>query len=208
MSEASETPAPEAAPPEAGRDVALIPAPDGPVAVPLTDWTVTPEIPDWATSLDERERAWLDAYIVAGFNANAASREVGIAESSGGRLRRDPRVIRALEGMLRESGLARSRVLEELGALAFSSLSDAVNWKGGKMVVRDAAELPDSVKRALTRIECDPETGAVTKIAMDLKGQSLGLLAKALRLVGPDLAIGVSGDQVKVVLSAQDQLVL
>lgn len=109
---------------------------------------------------------------------------------------------------LADSGLARQRVLAELGALAFSSLSDVVSWRDGKMVVRDAANLPPEVQKAITRMECDPDTGVITKLAMDLKGPALTALAKALQLQGPQLAIGVSGEKVIVNMTAADRALL
>jgi hypothetical protein len=57
-------------------------------------------------------------------------------------------------------------------------------------------------------MECDPDTGVITKLAMDLKGPALTALAKALQLQGPQLAIGVSGEKVIVNMTAADRALL
>lgn len=176
-----------------------------PATVPDDYYDLRLEQPSWADGLSDRDRRWVDAYVASGFNAAKASREVGLSESTGARLKRDPRVVRAIEAMLQETGAGRARVLEELGALAFSSLADVVEWKDGKLTVRDAASLPNAVKRSLTRVECDPETGVVSKVAMDLKGPALTLLAKALRLTGADTAISVQNAPINIVMMKEDQ---
>ena len=168
-----------------------------------------PVVPDWGTGLNDRQRKYVTALLSdANFNSAAACRSAGYNPKRGAALRRDPRIIKAVESCMRDSGIARQRILSELGQLAFASLSDVVDWKDGKMVVRNAADLSDEARRSVTSLKVDSQSGLIVEVGMSLRGNALALLARALRIVGPEMAIGITGENVQVILSKEDQQVL
>ena len=190
-----------------------VPAPLAVQAGPLRELPAgyydLPVVPDWSVGLNDKQRRYVEAYLGdANFSSAAACRAAGYSEGRGARLRRDARVIKAIESCMRDSGIARQRVLAELGALAFTSLSDVVDWKDGKMAVRDASELSDEQRRSVASLKVDSQTGLIVEVGMSLRGNALALLAKALRIVGPEMAIGITGENVQVILSKEDQQVL
>ena len=165
-----------------------------------------PQQPAWIEGLSDKQRAFVEEYLSNGFNAAAAAKEVGYSESYGATLRRDARVLVAIEGAMRESGLARQRILAEVGALAFSSLDDVIDVTTGK--IRDRTTIPEAALRSVTRVKIDPDTGKVIEVGTDLRGPALNALLKALRIVGPDNVMNVSADRIVVNLSKEDQAVL
>ena len=163
-----------------------------------------PEQPNWVEGLSDKQRTFVTEYLSNGFSAAKAAKEVGYSEAYGATLRRDARIVAATEKAMAESGLARQSVLRELALHGFTSLVDVVDLHNGKL--RD--DVPDAL-RAITKAEFDPLTGRLVRVSVDLKGESLRTLARALRLVGPETAIGIQTDgPVKVILSKEDQLVL
>ena len=65
------------------------------------------------------------------------------------------------------------------------------------------------MKRSVTKIKADPETGAIVEIEVGLKGTALTQLARALRLDKPEALIAMKADgPVQVILSKEDQVVL
>ena len=196
-------------------DAAPVPAPlvgevqAGPLAPLAPDFYAMPVVPAFSEGLAPKARAWLDFYLSNGMNAAAAARAVGLSAKRGAALRHDPRVIKAIEAALSQSGASRVRVLEEITALALSTLADVAEIIDGKMVVRDTADMSEQAKKSLSSIKCDPLTGIVISVSADLKGAALNLLAKALRLVGSEPAISIQTDgPVRVILSKEDQSVL
>ncbi len=175
--------------------------------VPATlppDYYDLPEQPSWTEGLNAKQRAFVEEYLVNGFSASKAAKAVGYNESYGQTLRRDARIVAAVEKAMAESGLARQSVLAELSLHGFTSLVDVVDLHNGKL--RDDA--PEAL-RAITKAEFDPETGKLVRVEVGLKGESMRVLARALRLMGPETAIGIQTDgPVKVILSKEDQAVL
>ena len=179
-----------------------------PTTLPAGYYDQTIEQPNWSEGLNDRQRKYVEALLSdANFNSAAACRAAGYNPKRGAALRRDPRIIKAVESCMRDSGIARQRILRELGALAFTALSDVVDWKGNRLVVRDADQLSDEARRGVTRLKTDG-TGAIIEVGMDLRGNALALLARALRIVGPEMAIGIQGENVQVILSKEAQQVL
>ena len=165
--------------------------------------------PDWSTGLTIRQRAYVEAFLgEAKFNSAAAARMAKLSEGYAAKLRSDPRIQRALEKAMMETSITRLRILEEITALALSSLSDIVEIVGGKVVVKNTADMSEQAKKSLSNIKCDPGTGAVISVSADSKLAALNLMAKAIRLTGSDPVISIQGDNVQVILSKEDQQVL
>jgi len=181
----------------------------GPLAPLPPDFYALPRVPDWCEGITTRQRAYIEAYLgEAGFNSAAAARIAKLSEGYAARLRSDPRIQRAIEKAMMESSITRLRILEEITALALSSLSDIAEIIDSKMVVRDTAKMSEQARRSLSNIKCDPVTGAVISVSADSKLAALNLLAKAIRLVGNEPAIAIQGNNIQVVLSKEDQQVL
>ena len=171
--------------------------------------TPLPQQPAWQESLTAKEIAFVDQYFICKFNASAAARALGLSEAAGMRLRHGAKVVAAIDRALGENALGRQTVLEQISAIVSAELRDVATWdEGGKVVFRDSADIPDGAHSAITGLKVDVETGRIERIQMDGKLQMLALLAKVLGLVGNDPAISVSGNNVQVILSREDQMVL
>jgi phage terminase small subunit len=79
-------------------------------------------------------------------NATQPARAAGFGKSSanvqGHRFRRKPHVATAIERSLADRiGVTRSRIIEEVSRLAFSSINDVLTIEDGKLVLKDHAAL-------------------------------------------------------------------
>jgi phage terminase small subunit len=107
-----------------------------------------------ATQLTPKRQLFVQEYLVD-LNGTQAAIRAGYAESGAYheayRLLRNAEVLQAIEYALMErTGITRSRIVDELGAIAFSDLGDFVDWDNETQHV--AADIKD-------RIDADVETG-------------------------------------------------
>src|ERR1700691_3367469 len=115
--------------------------------------------PPWATNLTDRERRFVEEYIVD-LHAGAAAARAGIGKNQkssnqlASQLRRKQHGAEAISTLIAErSGATQSRVLEELGKLCFASIGDFLDVTDGKLAVKDLATLTPDQKACIASIE-------------------------------------------------------
>ena len=171
--------------------------------------TPLPQQPAWQEFLTAKEIAFVDQYFICRFNASAAARALGLNEGAGFKIRHSPRVVAAIDKALAQNSIGRQTVIESIAAIMNAELRDVATWdEGGKVVFRGSADISASGHAAITGLKVDVESGRIERIQMDGKLQMISLLAKILGLVGSDPAISVTGNNVQIVLSKEDQQVL
>jgi phage terminase small subunit len=151
------------------------------------------DTPPWAAELSLRERRFVSEFIVD-LNGRQAAIRAGLGKTpkSAGeiasQMRRKPTVAAAISALLNErNGVTGAAVVGELGAIAFSRITDFLKLENGRLVltVSDLNLLPEEAIAAIARLKerIDPDTGAVTidvelhdKLgALDRLGKSIGL---------------------------------
>lgn len=147
------------------------------------------DIPPWAEGLADRERRFVEEYLVD-LSATDATVRAGIGKTRKSateiacRLRRKQSVATAISRIMSErAGATGSRVIEELGKLAFADLTDIVKVKGGFVVVTDTEDLTPDQRAAIAEIsETISEHGRTVKVKLHDKIAALNKLAKVLSL--------------------------
>jgi phage terminase small subunit len=148
-----------------------------PKAKPVSD------APTWAAKLNRRERRFVEEYVID-LNASAALRRSGCYSTKNPDvdahvILRRPKVAEAVATLVAErSGATQSRVIEELGKIAFADVHDISFVKGGVVQVEDTADLTADQRAVVAAYETN-EKGNVTVKLYD-KVRALDLLAKIL----------------------------
>jgi phage terminase small subunit len=143
---------------------------------PVTD------APEWAAKLSRRERRFVEEYIID-LNGSAAIRRCGWpsdnADATAAQILRRGNVAKAVSALVAErSGATQSRVIEELGRIAFADVHDISFVKDGQVIVRDTAELTPDQRAVVAGYETN-ERGFVT-VKLHDKIRALDSLAKCL----------------------------
>jgi phage terminase small subunit len=147
----------------------------------------------WAADLSLRERRFVEEFIVD-LNGRQAAIRAGLGKSAksasemASRMRKKPAVAAAISALMAErNGVTGAAVVSEIGALAFSRITDFLKLENGRLVLAVASldDLPDKAKAAIAKIKerVDPGTGLITievelwdKIsALDKLGKTLGI---------------------------------
>jgi phage terminase small subunit len=154
--------------------------------------TKTDDTPTWAAGLSLRERRFVQEFIVD-LNGRQAAIRCGFGKSAksageiASQMRRKPTVAAAISALLNErNGVAGAAVVSELGAIAFSRITDFLKLDNGRLVlaVKNLDELPDEAKAAISRLkERVNDDGSISidvelhdKLgALDRLGKSIGL---------------------------------
>ena len=142
------------------------------------------DAPEWAANLSRRERRFVEEYVID-LNASAAIRRckwpAKNADVMANQILRRRNVAEAVAALVAErSGATQSRVIEELGKIAFADTHDIAFVKDGVVHVRDTDELTPDQRAVVAGYETN-EKGFVTvrlhdKIrALDLLGKVLGM---------------------------------
>src|SRR5262249_54451775 len=94
---------------------------------------------------------------------------------------------RAVEKVTYEQELNSYKVLEEVSNIGFARLTEAAEWDGDKLVLRDSRSLPDHVAAAIQSIEVshDRQGNPVHKIKFHSKAWALDKLGQHRKLWGP-----------------------
>jgi phage terminase small subunit len=157
----------------------------------------TESTPTWAADLSLRERRFVQEYVVD-LNGRAAGVRAGLGgnpKSAGemaAKLRAKPHVAAAISSLMNEQhGVAGARIISELGAIAYSRMSDIVQLdEKGRLVlkVKNLDELPDEAKAAIVKLkERHNEDGTITieveladkLVALTRLGQAVTLFKEA-----------------------------
>jgi phage terminase small subunit len=105
----------------------------------------------------------------------------------GYKLLQKPSVSSAIQNAMQERSrrpqITQDRVLEELAAIGFSNIYDAINIERGMLEYKSIDALPTDLKKAIVEIACVPsEDGStrITRIKLACKIKALDLIAKHL----------------------------
>lgn len=151
--------------------------------------TKSADVPAWAKELSVRERRFVEEYLVD-LSAKQAAIRAGLgktpksASEIASRMRRKQSVAVAISALLNErSGATSSRIIEELGKLSFSCITDVVKVKSGQVIVTDTDELSADQRASIAEIsETVGEGGRTIKVKLHDKLSALDKLAKVLSL--------------------------
>jgi phage terminase small subunit len=148
--------------------------------------------------LTERQKCFVGNYLV-NLNATQAAIEAGYSKRSamelGYQLLQKPSVVAAIQDAMQERSrrtqVTQDRVLQELAAIGFANIYDAINAESGQLVYKNMDELPADLQKAIVEISCVPSKDGPTKItrlklackvrALDMLIRHLGMLNDAKR---------------------------
>jgi phage terminase small subunit len=144
----------------------------------------------------ERQLAFIREFLVDG-NAADAARRAGYSAESANKiaytLRSTPKIAARIEaGQIRRNEKKRitaDRVLEELGRMAFSNMSDYVEWGADGIKLRDNALLDEDQTAAVADLE-PKGNGKVARLKLYDKLAALNALARHLGMTGGKTALG------------------
>lgn len=74
-------------------------------------------------------------------------------------------------------------VAQELVNLSTSNITDVLDWQGGKVFLKDPANIPDAALRSIKKIKVSGKDGENLEIEMHDKIRSLQTVAKAAGLL-------------------------
>jgi phage terminase small subunit len=148
----------------------------------------------------ERQLAFIREYLVD-LNAADAARRAGYDSEGANKiayaLRQQPKIaerIAAAQARRREKKrVTADRVLEELGRMAFSNMSDYVEWGPDGIKLRDHALLDEDQTAAVADVE-PKGNGKVARLKLYDKLAALNALARHLGMVGGRTALGPRHD--------------
>lgn len=78
------------------------------------------------------------------------------------------------------------RVLEELGHIASSDITDVVSWSGDEAILRSSHDLPTQVRKAIKKVKITPgKYGNAVEVEMHDKLSALRMMARVTGLNEP-----------------------
>jgi hypothetical protein len=117
-----------------------------------------PEIPKYLEGLSPREAKWLGEYLVDLHGGDAAQR-AGLGKTRKSQIEIGSKLKKKLAANISAALAARhditsTAVISELGAVAFSRITDYLKIENGRIVlaVKDLNELPDEAKAAISKL--------------------------------------------------------
>lgn len=168
--------------------------------------------PPWAEGLTDRERAFVEQYIVDLNPTEAAVRaSIGKTRKSStevaSRLRKKPIVAAAISRLMSErAGVSGAGVINEIARLAFSKATDFARVVNGALIVTDTDELSEDQKAAIAEIsETVGEGGRTVRVKLHDKLTALDKLAKVLSLYKERVEIsGPNGSAIQIETTIAD----
>ena len=159
------------------------------------------EIEEARKDVSGKQITWCEKFLgPARFNASLAARMTGISEAEGRRYKQQPKVMRYLHAMqadrARRWGVSKVLVMEELVALAFSDVTDIMDFTDGKLTVRDLSSLPRHVTGAIKKLKLkrqavgDPQDGEFEEVLEVEFHEKI----KPLMMLGQAYGIGADPD--------------
>lgn len=161
-----------------------------------------PRKPTHRRALTFRQQVFLKSYLtgppgVRG-NGNRSLRAAGYSLGNGhggketARILHHPAIEAVIEKYMDRVDLTIERTLREVMAVAFSRITDVIEWDGQEVRRRPSEELPALVTTAIAGIDQTPGPGGPSvQVRMHDKVRALGLLAKILRIGKPHPAESV-----------------
>jgi len=150
--------------------------------------------PEWAKPLSSAEEKFVREYVVDLSGTNAVLR-AGLskgkrqsASSLGTRIKKRPEVAEAINTLLAErSGVTGTAIVGELGAIAFSRITDYLKIENGRLVlaVKSLDDLSDEAKAAISRLKERVNDDGSVSIDVELhdKNAALAQLGKATGVI-------------------------
>jgi len=148
--------------------------------------------------LSPLQRRFVEEYLLD-CNALAAARRAGYSERTAGPISvqlmakdKISRAIReAMDGRSERLRISAERVLLELARIAFSDIGRIIDWSGDALTVEPPGRLSDDDRAAISEITVISggrrrERGLAIKVKLHDKQQALMMLARHLRLWGPN----------------------
>jgi len=154
--------------------------------------------PKYERPLSPLQRRFVEEYLLD-CNALAAARRAGYSERTAGPISvqlmakdKISRAIReAMDGRSQRLRISADRVLLELARIAFSDIGRIIDWSGDALTVEPPGRLYDDDRAAISEItvisgDRRRERGLAIKVKLHDKQQALMMLARHLRLWGPN----------------------
>jgi phage terminase small subunit len=158
--------------------------------VPSTAPVTSEGAPDWAQGLSLVERRFAEEFVVD-LNGTEAALRAGLgkgnkksASAVATRIRKRAEVAAAINYLLgQRTGVTGTGIISELGAIAFSRITDYLKLEKGRLVlaIDDLGKLPDEAKAAISKLrERVWEDGTITiEVELHDKIAALTLLGKS-----------------------------
>ena len=145
--------------------------------------------PTWAAELTPRERRFVEEYLVD-LNGTEAAIRAGLGKTRkssteiASRMKRKATVAAAIAQLLAERGnVTGSRVVEEIGRVAFAKMTDFARVEDGRLIITDTRQLTEDQQAAIQEIsETVGEHGRTIKVKLHPKMDALDKLAKVLSM--------------------------
>lgn len=140
--------------------------------------------------LNPKQELFCQQYTIH-WNATRAAKEAGYSEKSamelGYQLLQNPsvksRIEKLTEHALKEMGISRARVLNELSRIAFTNMSDLANWNESGVRFKSSEEISPEIATAISEVsETVTQAGGTLKIKQHDKVKALELLGKHLKM--------------------------
>ena len=140
--------------------------------------------------LTDRQKRFVTEYLID-LNATQSAIKAGYSKRSasemGYQLLQKPSVVKAIQDAMQERSrrtqVTQDRVLEELAAIGFANIYDAINTESGQATYKNIDELPADLQKAIVEIACTPsEDGStrITRLKLACKMKALTLIAQHL----------------------------
>lgn len=169
--------------------------------MPRTTIVKCEDTPTWAAELTPRERRFVEEYMVDLSGTEAAVRAgLGKTRKSsteiGSRLKRKTAVAAAIAQLMAERGnVTGSRVVEEIGRVAFARITEFIEVLDGRLIVKDTKQLTEDQQAAIAEIsETIGEHGRTIKVKLHPKMDALDKLAKVLSMYRERVEVSGSVD--------------
>lgn len=141
----------------------------------------------WAEGLNDRERVFVEEYLIDLSGRKAALR-MGVTENSANNTARrwlsQPNVAASIDRALAERpGVTRARIVDELARIAFGNLNEFVDWSPAGATVIDSKDLTDEQRSCVAEVkQTQTEFGTNITFKLHDKVGALEKLGKTLRM--------------------------
>jgi phage terminase small subunit len=157
----------------------------------------TESTPEWAEELSDKERRFVEAYVIS-LNGKEAAIAAGMgrnpksASEMASKLRKKPRVAEAISKLMNQrSGMAGVSVVNEIAAIAYSRITDYLKLdENGRAVltVKNLEDLPEQARAAICKLKQRVlEDGTIiTEVELHPKMEALDRLGRVHGIYRPE----------------------
>lgn len=143
----------------------------------------TPTKPDWAQNLTNKQRCFVEEYLVD-LNGTQAAIRAGYAKSGAAveahRQLRNAKIAAAInEALAERTGITRMRIVDELAAVAFTHIGELLTWDElGIVKLKAIEDMSERARRAIQAFKF--KNGKIEGISMQAKLAALDKLGKLI----------------------------